>query len=88
MACKKCDELKAKMQSKSIYMENSNEMVTITNGTQTRKCSRSFFEQYCQKTWKIVEETPTEESKSEETEEKSETPTEETEKPTKTKKKK
>jgi len=74
MACKKCDELKAKMQSKSIYMENSNEMVTITNGTQTRKCSRSFFEQYCQKTWKIVEET--EATTEEATEEKSETPTE------------
>lgn len=66
MACKKCDALKAKMQSKSIqYMGNSNDMVTITNGTQTRKCTRSFFEQYCQKTWKIVEDTPTEETKEE-----------------------
>lgn len=73
MACKKCDALKAKMQSKSIqYMGNSNDMVTITNGTQTRKCSRAYFEQYCQKTWKIVEETPMEEAKEE-------TPTEETE---------
>lgn len=89
MACKLCDELKAKMQSKSIqYMGNSNDMVTITNGTQTRKASRAYFEQYCQKTWKIVEETPAEETKSEETEEATETPTEETEKPTKTKKKK
>ena len=66
MACKKCDALKAKMQSKSIqYMGNSNEMVTITNGTQTRKASRAYFEQYCKKTWKIVEETPTEETKEE-----------------------
>ena len=89
MACNLCDKLKAKTQSKSIqYMANSNDMVTITNGTQTRKASRAYFEQYCQKTWKIVEETPTEETKSEETEETTETPTEETEKPTKTKKKK
>jgi hypothetical protein len=90
MACKKCDALKAKMQSKPIrYMGNSNDMVTITNGKQTRKASRAYFEQYCQKTWKIVEETPTEETKSEETEETTETPTEETtETPTKTKKKK
>jgi len=66
MACNKCDALKAKMQSKSIrYMGNSNDMVTITNGTQTRKASRAYFEQYCQKTWKIVEETPTEETKEE-----------------------
>lgn len=80
MACKLCEKLKAKMQSKSIqYMGNSNDMVTITNGTQTRKCSRAYFEQYCQKTWKIVEETPTEESKSEETEETKEETKEETE---------
>lgn len=66
MACKLCDKLKAKTQSKSIqYMGNSNDMVTITNGTQTRKASRAYFEQYCQKTWKIVEETPTEETKEE-----------------------
>jgi hypothetical protein len=81
MDCKPCEKLKAKMQSKSnlIYMGNSNDMVTITNGTQTRKCSRAYFEQYCQKTWKIVEETPTEESKSEETEETKEETKEETE---------
>jgi hypothetical protein len=60
-------------------------MVTITNGTQTHKCTRSFFEQYCQKTWKIVEETPTEETKVE-PEPKEPEPKEETE--VKTKKKK
>lgn len=82
MACKLCEKLKAKMQSKSIqYMGNSNDMVKITNGKQTRECARSFFEQYCTKTWKIVEKTPTEEPKEPE-------PKEVTETEVKTKKKK
>lgn len=37
-------------------MANQNDMVTITNGSQTRKVARSFFEAHCTKTWRIVEE--------------------------------
>ena len=40
-------------------MADQNDMVTITNGNQTRKVARIFFEAHCTKTWRIVEE-PTE----------------------------
>ena len=36
-------------------MADQNDMVTITNGNQTRKVARIFFEAHCTKTWRIVD---------------------------------
>ena len=60
MACTLCEKLKNKTKSiNNNIMADQNDMVTITNGNQTRKVARIFFEAHCTKTWRIVEE-PTE----------------------------
>lgn len=59
MACNLCEKLKNKTKSINNIMTDQNDMVTITNGIQTRKVARIFFEAHCTKTWRIVEE-PTE----------------------------
>jgi len=59
MACNLCEKLKNKTKSINNIMTDQNDMVTITNGSQTRKVARIFFEAHCTKTWQIVEE-PTE----------------------------
>ena len=60
MACTLCEKLKNKTKSiNNNIMADQNDMVTITNGNQTRKVARSYYETYCTKTWRIVEE-PTE----------------------------
>ena len=76
-------------------MADQNDMVTITNGNQTRKVARIFFEAHCTKTWRIVDDLEPTEKEPEPTEtetEPIETETEpietETESEPKTKKKK
>ena len=69
-------------------MANQNDMVTITNGNQTRKVARSYYETYCTKTWQIVDDPESIETDPESIETDPESIETETESEPKTKKKK
>lgn len=88
MACNLCEKLKNKTKSINNIMTDQNDMVTITNGSQTRKVARIFFEAHCTKTWRIVDDPEPIETETEPIEPETEPIETETESEPKTKKKK